>query len=417
MRKIFMFAGCLLLCSGLHAQNKRSIVDIDRELTQATSTATIVSLLENLAETPPQTTEEVSVLGRLLDKYPAQGQRSLAKITNPKLAKAIMSSCDRQARNLKNIREKGEDNLTDSDRQIYLNSYMSSVVAIDTVSRLKNKDVVPYLKNYLADENLSRPASMALGRLGDSESLNKMLDGIGRGNPVDLSAYGDKGLSRVIEELGKPGVDSKRKDALLNQIKGNGSPERKRILKDLALNHKDVRIRDRAGLALLNSIMVNPEPGDTTFISEWIDKTKNDEMGYWAVSSIRVANANGAKALDKNMSALLVNVFRTSTYPPTRSEAVQSLGIFKIKESLPYLNDCVVRDVDSHLRGNCLEASWKISGEILPNFHPDDVKELEADMNNPRGEKIFSALRKDDPVRLFHDALKKAFNEYRRGSK
>lgn len=417
MKKIFMFTVCVLMANGLYAQSKKSLVDINKELKQAKSTATAQVLIESIADTTPQTDEDVATLGQLMDKYPTQGQKALAGIKDPKLANAVMTECDRQAAKVKAVRAKGESNLTATDRQDYLNGYLNSAATIDTLSKLNNKDAIPLLRGYLQDEDLSRFASIALGRLGDTESLDGMISNIGHGKAVDLSGYGDKGLVRVVQELDDTGADTKRKDALIDQIKGSASPERKRMLKDLALNHKDPRVRDRSGLALLNSIMVHPESGDNAFISEWVGKTKNDETGYWAVTSIRVAHGNGSQSLDKTTTALLVDVMRTSTYSPTRDEAAQSLGMFKAQEALPYLEECIAKGKDSSVRGTCRGAYFKISGKVPAIFTPDDVVRIGKKVDNPKFTKSMSGLRKNDPVRLYREALQKAFEEYQRGHK
>lgn len=417
MKNLIITMIAVFMASTAHAQNKKTLVDIDKELKQAKSTATAIALIESIAETTPQTEADIAALGQLMDKYPSQGQRALGKIKDPKLAKAVMKECDRQALKIKTVRAKGETSLTITDRQDYLNSYLNSAATIDVLSKLNNKTAIPLLRSYLADEDLSRFASIALGRLGDTDSLDGMISNIGHSKDVDLSGYGDKGLMRVIEELDKSIADVKRKDALISQIKGSASPERKRVLKALALKHKDPQVRDRAGLALLNSILVNSEPGDNAFIAEWVGRTKNDETGYWAVTSIRVSHANGVKPLDKGTIALLVDVMRTSSYSPTRSEATQSLGMFKAQEALPYLEECIAQDKDSDIRGRCRKAYWEISSMVPAVFHPDDVAYIEKHLDSPKAAKIMAGLRNNDPVKLYREALQKAFMAYKSNSR
>ena len=417
MKQLILALTVMLTATGAYAQGKKSLVDIDKELKQTKSSTTAMALIESIAETVPQTDEEVAALGRLMDKYPAQGQRAMSKIKDPKLAKAVMKESDRQALKIKAVRTKGEDNLTISDRQDYLNSYLNSAAAIDVLSKLNNKAVVPLLRSYLQDEDLSRFASVALGRLGDTASLDSMLGNIGHGKDVDLSGYGDQGLVRVVEELDKSVTDTKRKDALIDQIKGSASPERKRMLKDLALNHKDARVRDRSGLALLNSIMVNPEAGDNMFVSEWVGKTKNDEAGYWAVSSVRVSHGNGAKPLNKSTIALLADVMRTSSYSPTRSEAAQSLGIFRVGEAATYLKECAYLDKDYTVRNECRFSYWRITGEVPSAFNASDALALKKRLDNPRTHQFYEKLGETDQDKLYFLSLKHAFDEYARNNK
>jgi len=414
MTKLIIAFTVLFTASSAFAQSRRSLKDIDKELKQTKSTATSLALIESIGETIPQTDEEVAVLGQLMDKYPIQGQKAAAKIKDPNLAKAAMKECDRQVAKIKVVRAKGKGVLADKDRQEYLSGYMNSAAFIGALVNLKDKSAIPMLRGYLQDEDLSKLASMALGRLGDTESLDGMLDNIGHGKEVDLSGYGDKGLVRVVQELAKPGADAKRKDSLINEIKGSASPERKRMLKDLALNHKDARVRDRSALALLNSIMVNQEPGDQAFISDWVGRTKNDETGYWAVTSIRVSHDDGRKPLEAGLPALLINVLRTSTYEPTRQEAANTLGMFKVKEAAPYLEECAVKDGDSAVRGKCQFAYWTITNTIPPKFHPKDIEELESYYRYPHVIAAFEKMSETSPEDRFTLALRRAFNEHKK---
>jgi len=384
MTKFIIAFTILLTASSAYAQSRRSLKDIDKELKQTKSTATAMALIESIAETIPQNDEDVSTLGQLMDKYPISAMKAATKINNSKLTKAVMKECDRQAAKIKAVRAKGKSAIDENDRQDYLSGYMNSAALIGALGNLKDKSAIPMLRGYLQNEDLSKLASVALGRLGDTESMETMLKGMGTGAPIDLSGYGNKGLVRVVQELDEPGVDAKRKDALINEIKGSASPERKRILKDLALKHKDPRVRDRSALALLNSIMVNQEPGDQAFISDWVGRTKNDETGYWAVTSIRVSHDNGRKPLETGLPALLIDVLRTSTYEPTRQEAANTLGMFKVKEAAPYLEECAVKDGDSAVRGKCQFAYWTITNTIPPKFHPKDIEELEAYYRYPK---------------------------------
>ena len=100
MTKLIIVLSVLLTASSASAQSRRSLKDIDKELKQTKSTATAMALIESIADTPPQTDEEVAILGQLLDKYPSQGQKIFTKIKDPKLTKAVMDECDRQATKL-----------------------------------------------------------------------------------------------------------------------------------------------------------------------------------------------------------------------------------------------------------------------------------------------------------------------------
>jgi len=413
MNKIAVAIAFLFLAPGAYAQGRKSLKDIDRELKQTKSTATAMALITAIGETEPQTDEDVRIMGELMDKYPVEGQKAAMRIKDPKLTDAVMKECDREVSRIKNVRAKGKAALTEKDRQDYLNGYMNGTTLIGVLAVLKNTRAIPLLREYLDNEDLSRASSIALGKLGDTASLEAMLNGMGRGAPIDLSGYGDKGLVRVLEELDKPGLDGKRKIALVEQIKGSSSPERKRMLKDLALKHKDPSVRDRSALALLNSMIVNQEPGDQVFISEWVGRTKNDETGYWAVTSIRTTHNTTTKPLEPGMSALLIDVLRTSTREATRQEAAHTLGLFRVRESAPYLKECIEKDKEAVVRTECRDAYWKISGTIPIMFHPDDVIKLAAQYADSELTKSYTNLPESDPIKRKYFAVMEAFSKYK----
>lgn len=417
MNKTICLTLCLLGGVNLYAGEKKSLADINSELKVTKSTSDAVVLLADMSSAVPETEKDMAALGEIMDKYSPLGQRLIVKIKDPKLAPALRKECDRQAGKFKAARGKGDANLTPADRQEYLNSYLNSAAAIDALSKLQDKEAVPQLRGYLQDPDLSVFASIALGRLGDDGSLDNMMGNMGHGNKVDLSGYGDKGLVRVVEELDKPITDSKRKDALIDQIKGSSSPERKRLLKDLALNHKDARVRDRCGQALLNSIMVNPESGDSEFINNWVKKTKNENDGDWAVMSIRVSRGNGTLPIDQSTIATLIDVLLTSTQFSSRNEAASILGIYKIKESLPYLEECIAKDKQYGVRVACREAYLKTAGRLPPIFNNEDAAETNKLVKDSDFDKTTAEFSSKDPIRKYREALKSAFQEYEKNHK
>ena len=158
--------------------------------------------------------------------------------------------------------------------------------------------------------------------------------------------------------------------------------------------------------------MVHPEPGDNAFIAEWVGRTKNEETGYWAVTGIRVSHGNGATPLDKSTIALLVDVMRTSTHFSTRGAAAESLGMFKPQEALPYLEECITKETEKIVRGDCRNSYWKISGMVPAVFHADDLEDIGKSLNDAEIEKTMLAFPKTYPVRAYREARRKAFEEY-----
>jgi HEAT repeat protein len=414
MNKLILAVISIFLCSAAYAGPKKSLADLDKELKQAKSTETIMGLLGQLEQTVAETEADVVLLGKLMDQYPEQGRKAMARIKASELAKAVMVECDRQVTRMKKIRAKRKDALTAVDRQEHMNSHMNSTAMIGALANMKNKAAMPLLRGYLADPDLSRPASIALGRLGDEESLNGMVTNIEERGNVDLSGYGDKALAKIIEELGKPGLADKRKTALINQIKGGSSPERKRSLKELALKHPDEDVRTRSSLALVNSMFANPEEGDADFLYTWIPKAMDGIEGSDALLALRLHFPDKNRPLESRFVPVLLSVLNKSKSFASRSKAAQLLGRCNIKEALPQLKKCIIEDNDSAVRGECRGAYYDMTGEVPSVFHPNDARDLEERSKTQNTIEFYGKRSDNDPDKKYYQARLKALEEYRR---
>lgn len=336
-----------------------------------------MALIASIAETTPQTDEDVSTLGQLMDKHPTQGQKALAGIRDPKLAKAVMKECDRQVAKFRADKDKDWKTLPEAQRWEKYNALLNSHAMIVTLGTLKNKEAIPLLKQYITPEydgTLSYAASQALGRIGDESALDEMVRDIGKTKEIDLSAFGDKAFVKIIKELDEPNINGKRKFALINQIKGSRSPERKKALKELALKHKDEDIRSRSGQALINAMLVNPEDGDSDFLYAWVPKAINDLDAGWSLTALRIHFPDKNRSLEKRFIPVLLDIIKKSQYGSSRSNAAEILGACKIKESVPYLEEALM-DKDSGTRSSALIALENIIGKGYQpkHIHPDDV--------------------------------------------
>lgn len=349
---------------------------LDREFKQVKATETIINLLSQLETVVPETEEDVTILGQMMDKYPSQGQKALAKIKDPKLAKAVMKECDRQVAKFRADKDKDWKTLPEAQRQEKFNALLNSHAIIATLGDLNNKEVIPYLKRYITPEyngTLSYAASQALGRLGDETVLDEMVRDIGKTKEIDLSGFGDKAFVKIIKELDAPNISAERKFALINQIKGSRSPERKKALKELALKHKDEDVRSRSGLALVNAMLVNPEDADSDFLYEWTPRAVNDLDAGWALTALRLHFPDKSVPLEKRFIPVLLNILKQSEYDSSRSNAAELLGASKIKEAVPYLEEALM-DKSSGTRSSALWALRNIFGKDYrpKSIHPDD---------------------------------------------
>lgn len=366
MSKFIIAFITLLTASSAFAQSRRSLKDIDKELKQTKSTATAMALIESIAETTPQTDEDVATLGQLMDKYPTQGQKALAGIKDPKLAKAVMKECDRQAKILKAARTKAEKNLTDEDRWELLNSYVNITTFMRTLGTLKNKDTIPGLRTYLNEPDLSYDASTALAKIGDDEILQELFRKNSEGKRINLAAYGATGLAELVRKYDDPTY--KGKGRLLEHLAGMGGRtiEEKNLLKEIILKHQDAGLRREAGMAMVHSFMNRQDTDDVDFLLEWTRDIK-DPRTIWALYAIE-------KRWDKRLLPVTLKFLKESAYGSDRANAARILGQNQVKEAVPYLEEALM-DKDSAVRSSALGGLRKIFGKDYKpkHIHPDDA--------------------------------------------
>jgi HEAT repeat protein len=412
MNKLIIVFSVILMASSAQAQSRRSLKDIDRELKQTKSTATALALIESIAETVPQTDEDVAVLGQLMDKYPTQGQKALTKIKDPQRAKAVMKECDRQVAKFKTDKDKDWKSLPEVQRQEKLNALLNTYAMIVTLGNLKNKEALPFLKQYITPEydgTVSYEASKAIGTIApnDPDVFRELWGRQGIKN-INYNAYGKSVLKEVAQKMQDPNASQDEKHRALVKSKvsllSGKDPEEKILLKDIVLNHPDEDLRKEAGIAMLHSLANSNIPEDTDFVLKWTQNPKDPASG-WAMYYIR-DNFNL-----KFLPALL-KYLKESEYGSTRANVAEILGRNKIKESLPYLAECAVKDRESNVRGACRGAYYDISGKMPSDFNPEDIKEFESD--SLRKTEYYSKRKPEDQGRKYYEAYKKSVEEYRR---
>jgi len=413
MNKLIIVFSILLAASSAFAQSPRSLKDIDKELKQTKSTATAMTLIESIAETVPQTDEDVSVLGQLMDKYPTQGQKALSKIKDPQLAQAVMKECDRQVAKFKTDKDKDWKTLPEAQRREKFNALLNTQAMIATLGNLKNKETLPYLKQYITPEYdgvLSYTASQAIGQVApdDPAVFKELWEKQGIKN-ISYNAYGKSVLKEVAQKMQDPNIPSGEKHKILWKAKpallSGRDPEEKRLLKDILRNHPDKEFRYEAAIAMVHAAINNPESEDKKFIMDWV-KSENGDAVVWAPSIMD-------KLWGSEFILPLIDLLRKSAYSTARSGAAEILGRHKIKESLPYLEECIENDKDDSVRGECRDAYWQIAGKIPVIFHPDDVTKFNEQFNDPARIALYAKMKEDNPVAQKRRAIQEALREYK----
>lgn len=394
------------------AQSKRSLKDIDNELKQTKSTATAQALIEQIGETTPQTDEDVTTLGQLMDKYPTQGQKALAGIKNPKLAQAVQTECSKQVDKFKTDKGKDWSKFPQEVRVTKLNAYFASQAMIAKLGDLKNKDSLPFLKQYITSEYdgmLSYEASKAIGQIApDDPAVFKVLWEKQGVKSISYNAYGKSVLKEVAQKMQDPNVSKAEKDHIRGkanvELLNGSTPEEKQLLKDIVLNHPDRELRLQAGQAMTKALMFHPDSGDVDFVLKWTKNVKDPSTG-WVITYMR-------DHFDARYTPVLLDFLKEGD-ASDRSESVSVLEKHQVKEALPYIKDCITKDKDSSVRGNCRATYWKMTGEMSSEFTPEEAKEEEEYLNNPRVIKINAKRNDDDPNKKQYHAQKEALAKYK----
>lgn len=410
-KTVLTFFVITFLTAGAHAQPVKSLKDIEKEILQAKSTATAAALIERISETIPQTDADVVALGRLMDKYPTQGQKALAKIKNPKLAKAIQTECAGRIDKFK-ADNKDWSKLPAEERMSKINSYMASQAMMTALGNLKNRESLPFLKQYITPEydgTFSYTASIAIGRIApDDPALFKELWDTKDVKSINYGAYGHSMLKEVAQKLQEPGISGAEKDNLRAKAKvelmEGRTPEEKQLLKEIVLHHSDGELRKQAGEAVVKSLMFHPSQGDVDFVLEWT-KNPKEASGGFSMTYMR-------DHFDNRFVPVIIRYLREGDNYD-RGKAVELISQYKIKETLPLLKECIIKDRDSSVRGGCRMAYWKITGEMIPEFTPQDAAELEAYLNNPRMIAFHEKMDDNNPRKKKFHALKAALEKYK----
>jgi len=201
----------------------------------------------------------------------------------------------------------------------------------------------------------------------------------------------------------KAAKDHIRGKAKVGMLEGS-TPEEKKLLKDIVLHHPDEWLRLDAGQAMTKALMFHPGPGDVEFVLEWTKNVKDPSSGQ-VMTYMR-------DHFDNRFIPVVLNYLKGGD-DYARSKAVELAGQHKIKEAFPYIKECITKDKNSSVRGNCRAIYWKMTGEMSSEFTPEEAQEMEKYLNRPQSIEINSRLDDSDPLRKQYLAQKEALAKYK----
>ena len=374
---MFLVALCLQGCRVPKEQRASALGQLFAQMRNADEQQR-AGILKRLSGERPQTAEEVRIIAREMEGglYPI-AQQMMMTVNDKSLLLSLLDAAQEKIGKLKNWSEKDFEKMNPQEQKEAQRRLGNVEAIIVALGNLKDARAVAVLKDCMNYDALSYAASTALGKIGDENTLNELLQQVGSKREINVSAFGDKALLRVAKELDDPSTQGPRRGALIEQIKGSAKPEVNVVLRDLALNNKDPEVRQRAGQALVNSIVINPSAADPEFIANWtqklIDKNDRDSVeAAWAVTAMKLK-------WDKRYIPVLLQVLRTSRDEAARAYAAEDLGQQKIQEAVPDLEKALL-DNDSGVRSSAFQALEDILGyeKVMEKYydlryiHPKD---------------------------------------------
>lgn len=414
MKKLIFAVIAMLMCGSVHAQTTKTLSELDKAFRQAKSSDTIMALMGDLEQAVPATEADMAILSDFLDKYPESARKAALKIKDPKLTKSVIRECKKKIDKLNLPKEKNWDGLPQEERFRRVNGLMNVYALMAVLGNLKDKEAVPFLKQYITPEYdgmLSYNASQAIGKISpdDPAIFKELWEKPGMKN-ISYHAYGKSVLREVAEKLQNPNLSKEEKAKILNRGRiwglGGRTSEEKALIKDILLNHPNQDLRAEVGTAVVHAMMNNPEEGDKDFLIRWARTEKS--MAVW----------DAPYAMDKYWTGeyvpVLLEMLTTSATWMPKKNIAEIFGRRKIKEALPALEECIVGDQEASVRGSCRRSYWEISSKIPSHFHPDDVIELSRYYDSPRIRNILGRLKDSDPDKQYSLELIRSLAEYQR---
>ena len=329
----------------------------------------------------PKSEAEILVLAAEMEgKAYGLAQEVMSKITDKTLVPILLKVLEDKKQQLKNWSEKDLRGMNEEEGREAHRKLGNVEVIILVFGQIKDERTISALKEMLDYELLRYPASTALSRIGDEKEIEELLKRSEQEKNINIS--GDKALQKMMKEINDPNISVQRRAVLTNQIKGSAKPEVAEALKELALNSPYEDVREQAGLALVNSIVLNPNAADPEFLIQWVEKSSGIDQ-TWATYGM-------AQKWDIRYVPILIEILGSKTsLPSARANAADILGSNNVTEAVPALEKALLDD-DSGVRSSARQALSAIVGdtEFLKRYfnekfvHPSELQHFYELKNN-----------------------------------
>ena len=357
-------------CSGCATGQKRGeqLKQLFAELKGAQEQQKLEELMKALKMTVPTTAEEIKVLGQEMEGQAyAQAQELMSKVTDKTLVPAMLEVYVNKLTQVRRWSDKDLQGMTEAEVRETHKKLGNAEVLITVFGELKDPRTIAALKEALDYELLRYQASTALGQIGDEKTLDELMQRVGKEKDINVASFGDKALTKIVNEINDPNTSPQRRGALTQQIPASTKPETVAVLKDLALNSPYDKVRDRAGLALVNSAVLDGKIADPEFMVKWVEMAKDR---YWGVTTMRIH-------WDPSYAPIVIKILREDSSFATRGEAANALGVNKVAEAVPALEQALLDD-----DGGVRSSAWGALESILG--HEKFIEECENKYNSAK---------------------------------
>lgn len=285
----------------------------------------------------------------------------VTKIDNPQLASGLIPVLSDEKNFIKKL-GKGDLQKPSDKRTLY--RLTNTEWIIRTLGKLKSKEAVPILKEYLNFYSMQYAASEALGEIGDKSMSEEIREKAYRGEPANYAGMGLDEAKRVVRDLDDNNYKGrwvKISDQLLYMKDPGIKPELKKLF-----SHDDHFVRTRASMAFAR--LAND--GDTISV---LEMTKNPD---W---NVRVDAIDMMKKLRaKEFEDVLIDLLNNDSHRVVRLSAAKAIGYKKVAKAVPHLEKAL-NDKEIMVREEVYIALYVLTGKKYPCEGKTPLTERRAD--------------------------------------
>lgn len=283
------------------------------------------------------------------------------EIDNPQLANKLIPVLSDEADFMKKV-GKGDSQIMSEKRSGY--RLRNAELIVRVLGKVKSKEALPILKEYLNFPSMQYAVSEALGEIGDKSMSEEIREKAYRGEVINYAGLGLEEAKRVVRDLD----DNSNKDIwgkMSKQLLYVKDPGVKSELKKI-FSHGDAPVRLRASMAFARLA----DDGDTVTVLEMAENPD------W---NIRVAAIDMMKKLHaKEFEDVLISLLSNDSHRVVRLSAAKAIGYKKVSKAVPHLEKAL-DDKEVMVRSEAYVALYALTGKKYPYEGRNPLTERKAE--------------------------------------